>query len=94
LPETSNLDVILAGPIPPYPAELLGSHRMKTLIALWRTSYEHVIIDTPPVLSVTDAVLLSVDVDSVVVVVRSGKTTKRALREVSDVLSLVNTRTA
>ena len=57
-PELPNLDVLTAGPPPPYPAELLGSQRMKSLIARWRTVYEHVVIDTPPVLSVTDAVSL------------------------------------
>ncbi len=87
-----NLFIMPAGPKPPYPAELLGSARMKTLIKSWRPNYDHIIFDTPPVLSVTDAVLLSVDVDTVVLVVRFAQTTKQALRQVREILGQVNAR--
>ncbi|MGC2108285.1 MAG: polysaccharide biosynthesis tyrosine autokinase [Candidatus Korobacteraceae bacterium] len=87
-----NLYIMPAGPKPPYPAELLGSNRMKALIKSWLPSYDHIIIDTPPVLSVTDPVLLSVDVDAVVLVVRFGQTTKQALKEVREILDQVNAR--
>ena len=87
-----NLYILPSGPVPPYPAELLGSNRMKALIASWRPIYDHIIIDTPPVLSVTDPVLLSVDVDAVVLVVRFGRTKKQALREVHEILDQVNAR--
>jgi capsular exopolysaccharide synthesis family protein len=87
-----NLYIMPAGPRPPYPAELLGSNRMKALIKAWRPLYDHIIFDTPPVLSVTDPVLLSVDVDAVVLVVRFAQTTKQALREVREILDQVNAR--
>ena len=87
-----NLYIMPAGPKPPYPAELLGSNRMKALIKSWRPSYDHILFDTPPVLSVTDPVLLSVDVDAVVLVVRFGHTTKPALKQVREILDQVNAR--
>jgi capsular exopolysaccharide synthesis family protein len=92
--EIPNLFVLPAGPPPPQPAELLGSTLMKDYLARLRGAYDHIVIDTPPALSVTDAVLLSVEADSVLVVVRSGQTTKAALRRVRDLLSHVNARIA
>lgn len=65
---------------------------MKSLIAQWRRDYDHVIIDTPPALSVTDPVILSVESDSVILVIRSGKTTKDALRRAADLFWQVNAR--
>jgi polysaccharide biosynthesis transport protein len=91
-PEVPTLWILPAGPIPPQPAELLGSSVMKDLIAHWRDSYDHVIIDTPPCLSVTDAVLLSPEADRVILVARSGQTTKAALRRACAVLLQVNAR--
>jgi succinoglycan biosynthesis transport protein ExoP len=91
-PIMPNLFVLPAGPPPPHPAELLGSQVMKQFIARWRQEYEHVIIDTPPVLSVTDAVLLSVEADAVVLVIRSGRTTKEAMRRSRELLAQVNAR--
>src|SRR5579862_318353 len=70
-----NLTVLAAGPLPPHPSALLGSGMMQDLIRDWRKHFDHVIIDTPPVLSVTVAVLLAVQADSVTLVVRSGQTT-------------------
>ncbi len=87
-----NLWVLPAGPVPPHPSELLGSDKMAELIASWREQYDHVIIDTPPVLSVTDAVLLSVGMDAVILVVRASQTTKQALRRSREMLARVNAR--
>ncbi len=92
-PHLPNLLVLPAGRTPPHPAELLGSPLMKELIQQWRAQFDHIILDTPPALSVTDAVLLSVLVDSVVLVVRSGRTTKAALRRARELLNQVNART-
>ncbi len=78
-PGLPNLSVIPAGPRASYPAELLGSQAMQALLSLWRSQYDYVVIDTPPVLSVTDAVVLAPYCDGVVLVVRSGSTTKKAL---------------
>jgi capsular exopolysaccharide synthesis family protein len=90
--EVPNLWVLPAGPIPPQPAELLGSAVMKDEIARWRTEYDHIIIDTPPCLSVTDAVLLSPEADRVILVARSGQTTRPALRRACDLLLQVNAK--
>jgi len=87
-----NLWILPAGPIPPQPAEVLGSNVMKEHIARWRDEYDHVIIDTPPCLSVTDAVILSADVDRVLLVARAGQTTKPALRRACDLLLQVNAK--
>jgi succinoglycan biosynthesis transport protein ExoP len=90
--EVPNLWIMPAGPIPPQPAELLSSALMKEYIARWRNEFDHVVIDTPPCLSVTDAVVLSPDADRVILVARSGKTTKPALRRASELLLQVNAR--
>ncbi len=89
-PQLPNLFVLPAGPPPPHPAELLGSELMKSHLAEWRQRFDHILIDTPPTLSVTDAVLLSVEVDSVILVIRSGHTTKEALRRARYLLTQVN----
>ena len=91
-PEVPNLSILPAGPPPPHPAELLDASKMRSLIAEWRKEYDHVIIDTPPALSVTDPVLLSVEADSIILVIRSGKTTKDALRRAGELLWQVNAR--
>ena len=92
IPEVPNLWILPAGPIPPQPTELLGSTVMKDHIARWRNEFDHVIIDTPPCLSVTDAVLLSPEADRVILVARAGQTTKPALRHACDLLLQVNAR--
>ena len=92
VPQLPNLFLIPAGPPPPHPAELLGSNLMKQYIEQWRGEYDHIIFDTPPALSVTDSILLSVDMDCVVLVVRSGHTTKAALRRAHELLEQVNAR--
>ena len=92
LDQIPNLWIVPAGPIPPQPAELLSSNVMKDYFTRWRNEFDHVIIDTPPCLSVTDAVVLSPEADRVILVARSGQTTKLALRRACDVLLHVNAR--
>jgi polysaccharide biosynthesis transport protein len=87
-----NLQILPAGPVPPNPVELLGSNIMKDYIAGWRNEFDHIIIDTPPCLSVTDSVVLSVEADRVILVARSGQTPKAALRRASELLLQVNAR--
>ena len=81
-----NLTLLPCGPLPPHPSELLGSISMQGMIREWRQEYDHIIMDSPPVLSVTDAVLLAVQADMVILVVRSGQTTMGALRNARDLL--------
>jgi polysaccharide biosynthesis transport protein len=87
-----SLFLLPAGTPPPNPAELLASGNMKTVLAQLREQYDHVVIDTPPTLSVTDAVVISTAADQVVLVIRSGQTTKQALRRARDLLLSVNAR--
>jgi succinoglycan biosynthesis transport protein ExoP len=75
-----NLDVIPCGPIPPNPAELLGSTRMTTLLNSLRKHYAHILIDSPPSIAVTDAVVLSKSVDGVILVIRAGYTAKEIIK--------------
>jgi capsular exopolysaccharide synthesis family protein len=85
-----SLWVLPAGTPPPNPAELLASGNMKDVLDQLREQYDHIIVDTPPTLSVTDAVIMSTRADRVVLVIRSGQTTKQALRRARDTLLQVN----
>lgn len=69
-----GLSVMPSGTVPPNPSELLGSAAMSTLVEEQRARYDIVVIDTPPLLPVTDAAVVSVKVDGAVMVVRSGRT--------------------
>lgn len=74
-----SLWVLPCGPVPPNPAELLASDRMAELWKELSGRYEHLVIDSPPVLLVTDATILSTLADGVVLVAESGKTPRGAL---------------
>jgi len=91
-PLLPNLYVLPAGTPPPNPAELMASSQMVEMLALLRDQYDHIVVDTPPTLSVTDAVVLSPRADAVVLVIRSSQTTKPALRRARDILAQVNAR--
>jgi polysaccharide biosynthesis transport protein len=93
-PLIPSLYVLPAGTPPPNPAELLASANMRELVEALSREYDHIVIDTPPTLSVTDAVVLSICADAVVLVIRSGKTTKQALRRSRELLLRVNARIA
>src|SRR5258706_510432 len=86
-PAITNLAAIPTGPIPPNPADLLSSRRLTELIAELRTRYTFVVIDSPPIMAATDAVILSVLVDGVLLVVRSGETPKEAFTRTRDLLA-------
>lgn len=87
-----NLYVIPSGPIPPNPSELLGSKKMAHLIEALAKAFDIVIYDAPPVLSVTDAQILSTKVDGTVLVVREKKVEKEAVRQAVHLLKHVNGR--
>ncbi len=89
-----NLFVLPAGTPPPNPAELLASAQMVEVFAELREHYDHIVVDTPPTLSVTDSVVLSTRADAVVLVIRCGQTTKPALRRSREILAQVNARVA
>lgn len=85
-----NLLVIPAGPIPPNPSELMGSRRMDKLREALEEKLDLVIYDAPPVLSVTDAQLLSAKVDGTLLIVRQGFAEKEGVRQAVDLLKHVN----
>jgi succinoglycan biosynthesis transport protein ExoP len=89
-----NLFILPAGTPPPNPAELLASPHMREVLSELSLQYDHIVVDTPPTLSVTDAVVLSPRADAVILVIRSGQTTKQALRRSRDVLMRVNAKVA
>ena len=81
-----NLKVILAGDIPPNPSELLGSARMKALLEALREKFDYILLDTPPINVVTDAMVLCPQVDGALFVVRSGKAERGAVMRAVDQL--------
>jgi capsular exopolysaccharide synthesis family protein len=91
-PAISNLVAIPTGPVPPSPADLLSSHRMREAIVYLRQQYKFVVIDSPPIMAATDAVILSALVDGVLLVVRSGETPKEAFTRCRDLLVGVKCR--
>src|SRR6202161_137070 len=91
-PAIPNLSAIPTGPLPPNPADLLSSHRLADAITELRTKFKFIVIDTPPVMAATDAVILSVKADGVVMVVRSGETPKEAFTRTRDLLMSVKCR--
>ena len=91
-PILPNLSVLPAGTPPPNPAELLASTNMRDVLEQLRGQFDHIVVDTPPTLSVTDAVVLSPRADAIVLVIRSGQTTKQALRRSRDILMQVNAK--
>ncbi len=91
-PSLPNVFVLPAGTPPPNPAELLASTQMRDVLEELRGQYDHIVVDTPPTLSVTDAVVLSPRADAIVLVIRSGQTTKQALRRSRDLLMQVNAK--
>ncbi|MGH9742670.1 MAG: polysaccharide biosynthesis tyrosine autokinase, partial [Candidatus Acidiferrum sp.] len=88
-PTIPNLVAIPTGPLPPNPADLLSSNRLTEAIAELRSKFKFVVIDSPPVMAATDAVILSVQTDGVLLVVRSGETPKEAFTRTRDLLNSV-----
>jgi succinoglycan biosynthesis transport protein ExoP len=84
--ELSNLDILPSGPIPPLPSELLGSKQMEDLVRQIRSDYDFIIIDTPPVLVVADALVLGRLSDAAILVLRYGATRKQVVRRSIDLL--------
>ena len=91
-PSIQNLVAMTTGPIPPSPADLLSSHRMREAITELRHQFKFIVIDSPPVMAATDAVLVSALTDGVLLVVRSGETPKEAFTRTRDLLAAVKCR--
>jgi capsular exopolysaccharide synthesis family protein len=88
--EVPSLSVILSGPTPPNPSELLASDRMKHLIEELRGKFAYVIFDSPPVLAVTDAVVLAASADGVVLCVHGGRTPRELVQRSAERLRQAN----
>lgn len=79
--EVPGLSILTSGPIPPNPSELVGSQRMKSLITRALEKFDYVLLDSPPINIVTDPIVLSMLVDGVIIVVKSGSTHYEYARE-------------
>jgi succinoglycan biosynthesis transport protein ExoP len=86
VPEIPNLDILPSGPVPPFPTEMLSSGAMEAILRRCGDIYDYVVIDSPPILSVTDGVILARQADAVVLVVRHGKSSKHVVRRARDIL--------
>ncbi|HFD39516.1 MAG TPA: polysaccharide biosynthesis tyrosine autokinase [Anaerolineae bacterium] len=87
-----GLSVLTSGPLPPNPADLMGSRRMEEVIAALAERADQVLFDTPPVVAVTDAAVLTTKVDGVLLVIGAGKTRRDQARAAVQRLEQVNAR--
>lgn len=91
-PALPNLFVLPVGPLPPNPAELLGSNRMKQTIELLQNSFDYVILDSPPVASFADSLILSAMVEGVILVVKAGLTSREVANRTKTHLQTVGAK--
>lgn len=90
--EATGLYTLTSGPIPPNPAELIGSEQMPRLIELLESTFTHVVIDSPPIVSFTDGVLISSMVDGVLLVVHEGRTSRHIVKRSRQLLQDVGAK--
>ncbi len=84
--ERTKLNILTSGPIPPNPAELIGSEQMASLFRSLQENYTHVVVDSPPIMSFTDGVLIASLVDGVILVVHAGKSSRQVVRRSKQLL--------
>ena len=85
-PDLPNLHLLPSGPVPPLPSELLGSKQMEDMLTQARNDYDFVILDTPPVLAVTDASVLGRLADATILIVRYGTAKRQVVVRSLDLL--------
>ena len=85
-PDLPSLHIMTSGPVPPLPSELLGSRQMEELVMVLREQYDFVIIDTPPVLAVTDASILGRLTDAAILIIRYGTAQRHVVQRSVDLL--------
>jgi succinoglycan biosynthesis transport protein ExoP len=90
--EIPNLFYIPSGPIPPNPSELIGSNLFKSMMESLAERFDHIVLDSPPVLGFADSIILSTTVDGVILVVLGGKTPRETLQRAKEVLHQVNVK--
>ncbi|HEY8228307.1 MAG TPA: polysaccharide biosynthesis tyrosine autokinase [Pyrinomonadaceae bacterium] len=88
----SNIYLLASGPIPPNPAELLGSQQMRNLLEKASEHFKYIIIDSPPIASFTDGVLISSIVDGVLLVVQGGKTSRQVVKRTRQMLQEIGAK--
>lgn len=88
----TKMHILTSGPIPPNPAELIGSEQMASLLKRLQKHYSHVVIDSPPITSFTDGVLIASMVDGVILVVHSGKSSRQVVKRAKQLLHDVGSR--
>jgi capsular exopolysaccharide synthesis family protein len=90
--ENTSLHLLPSGPVPPNPAELVGSEQMRRLIKTLERNFTHIVIDSPPIASFTDGVLIASMVDGVILVVHAGKSSRGIVRRSRQLLQDVGAR--
>jgi len=90
--EDSKLFLLPSGPIPPNPAELIGSEQMSNLLRIMQDNFTHVVVDSPPIASFTDGVLIASMVDGVILVVHSGKSSRQVVKRARQFLQDVGAK--
>jgi capsular exopolysaccharide synthesis family protein len=90
--EATGLNVLTSGPIPRNPAELVGSDQMRRLMTALQSRYNYVVVDSPPISSFTDGVLIATMVDGVLLVVHGGKSSRHIVRRSKQLLSDVGSK--
>jgi len=90
--QRTNLNLLTSGPIPPNPAELLGSEQMADLLKVLQNNFTHVVVDSPPIASFTDGVLIASMVDGVILVVHAGKSSRQVVRRSRQILTDIGAR--
>jgi capsular exopolysaccharide synthesis family protein len=88
----SKLHILPSGPVPPNPAELIGSRSMINLMEILHSEFTHIVIDSPPIASFTDGVLIASMVDGVILVVHSGKSSRNVVRRSKQLLQDVGAK--
>lgn len=84
--DVENLTFVACGAVPPNPAELLSSDKMARFLTLMKSKFDHVLIDTPPVISVTDAGIVGAQTDGVIMVIQAGRTQRGIVRRATELL--------
>jgi len=90
--DVPNLCYIPSGPIPPNPSELIGSKLFKSMMESLGERFDHIVLDSPPVLGFADTMIISTSVDGVILVVWGGKTPRETLQRAKEVLHQVNAK--
>ena len=88
--EIENLSILTSGLIPPNPSEILGTKRMSTLVKKLESDWDMVLFDSPPLVAVTDATMISKEIDSIILVIKAGQTDKKAFHHTMANLNNIN----